>query len=195
MEPIEGHNTKLFSGPEEFRKWLEQFHSSDSRIFLIFYKKDSENISITYSQALEEALCYGWVDSVPKKRNEESYYVLFSKRNPKSNWSRVNKEKVNKLMKQGKMTAPGMEMVEKAKTLGTWTALDEVDNLVVPGDLAFELEKYSGAKANWDKFPLSIRRGILEWIFNAKRPETRRKRIEETAKLAQENKRANQFNR
>jgi uncharacterized protein YdeI (YjbR/CyaY-like superfamily) len=123
-----------------------------------------------------------------------SYYLFFAARNPKSNWSRVNKERIAVLDAVGKLAPPGRATVEEAKRSGTWDALRDVDNLIVPDDLA---EAFTGAgpeaRPNWDEFPPSVRRGILEWIFTAKRPATRRRRIEETARLAQRNERANQY--
>ncbi len=141
----------------------------------------------------DEALCFGWVDSKPNKRDARSYYQYFSKRNPASNWSRVNKDKVERLLKAGLMATPGLEMVRIAKESGTWTALDNVENLVIPQDLQAAFEKYPPAADNFDQFLSSVKRGTLEWIFNAKRPATRSKRLEETASLAQKNIRANQY--
>lgn len=149
--------------------------------------------SIYYPEAVDEALCFGWIDSVPKKRDEQSYYVLFSKRNPKSNWSAVNKARVKKLMAEGKMAPAGLAMVELAKRTGTWDALNEVDQLKVPEDFAQALSANPAALAYWEAFPASAKRGILEWLFSAKRPETRSKRLAEAIRLAEQNKRANQY--
>ncbi|GAB5526653.1 MAG: hypothetical protein Roseis2KO_45250 [Roseivirga sp.] len=149
--------------------------------------------SIYYDEAVDQALCFGWIDSKPNKRDEESYYQFFSQRNPKSNWSRVNKEKIARLTKGGLMATPGLEMVAQAKASGTWDALNDVENGLIPDDLQKAFSHYSHAEKHFKAFPRSVSRGILEWIFNAKRPETRKKRIEQTARLANENTRANQF--
>lgn len=177
----------------EWRDWLAQNHSTEKSIWLIIYKKDSGTPSVTYDEAVDEALCFGWIDSKPNKRDEDSFYQFFAKRNPKSNWSRVNKEKVERLLKANKIATAGIEMIEIAQQNGTWTALDDVENLVIPKDLQVELEKYSKAADNFEAFPRSVKRGILEWVLNAKKTETRQKRITETASLAQENIRANQY--
>ncbi|HRK74503.1 MAG TPA: YdeI/OmpD-associated family protein, partial [Rhodothermales bacterium] len=126
-------------------------------------------------------------------RNAESYYQYFSKRKPKSNWSGVNKDKVARLAEQGLMTEAGWKMVQLAKETGTWTALDAATALEVPEDLKRALEAYPQAGENFQHFPASTKRALLEWISNAKQPATRAKRILETAKEAAENRRANQY--
>jgi uncharacterized protein YdeI (YjbR/CyaY-like superfamily) len=177
----------------DWRKWLEENHQSEKSIWLIIYRKGSETPSIYYPEAVDEALCFGWIDSKPNKRDENSYYQFFSKRNPKSNWSKVNKEKVATLIDQGLMNGSGLRMVEIAKQNGTWTALDEVENITLPEDLKALFLKNKTAFDNWEKFPRSSKRGILEWILNSKKPETRQKRIEETVQLATDNIRANHY--
>ena len=178
-----------------WRAWLAQHHDQEPGVWLIIYKKSSDTPSVYYDEAVDEALCFGWVDSKPNKRDAHSYFQYFSPRKPKSNWSRVNKEKIARLTAAGKMAPSGLEMVRVAKETGTWTALDDVENLVVPDDLAAEFARYDKAREYWDAFPRSTKRGILEWIFNAKRAPTRAKRIAETARLADQNLRANQFPR
>jgi len=177
----------------EWRTWLEANHENESFVWLILYKKDSDVESITYSDAVDEALCFGWVDSKPNKRDDESYYVYFAQRNPKSNWSRINKEKIARMMKEKRMHASGVRLIEQAKRNGAWNALDDVENLVIPDDLDRALRGTKDAHKNFAAFPDSSKRGILEWILNAKRPETRQKRIDETATLAGKNIRANHY--
>lgn len=176
-----------------WRRWLQRNHSGSRGIWLIIYKKESGIPSVYYPEAVDEALCFGWVDSKGNRRDENSYYQYFAPRNPRSNWSRINRDKVERLTRAGKMTEAGLHMVELAKQRGTWEALDPVDALLIPEDLEKAFRKYKKARANWDAFPPSTRRGILEWILNAKQPETRRRRVEETAALAAENIRANQY--
>lgn len=178
---------------KEWRKWLEKNHQSEKSIWLIIYKKESEISSVYYPEAVDEALCFGWIDSKPNKRDKNSYYQFFAKRNPKSNWSKVNKEKIAKLIEKGLMHSAGLEMIEIAKENGTWTALDEVENLIIPDDLQELFSKNKTAFKNWRNFPPSSKRGILEWIFNAKKAETRQKRIEETVSLAEKDIRANHY--
>lgn len=176
-----------------WRSWLAANHTSEKNLFLIIYHKESGVSSVYYPDAVDEALCFGWVDSTPKKRDEQSYYVLFARRNPKSLWSAVNKAKVERLQAEGRMAMAGLQMVELAKQTGTWTALDGVSALEVPADLEAAFELMPQARVFFDAFPPSARRGILEWIFMAKQYETRAKRIAETVRLAALNERANQW--
>lgn len=190
----DGVNTFYAKDREAWRRWLAANHDKEKSIWLIIYKKDSDTPSVYYDEAVDEALCFGWIDSKPNKRDEESYFQFFAKRNPKSNWSRVNKEKVERLINQGLMSEAGFKMIEIAKKNGAWAALDDVENLVIPQDLQQVFDANPTAWKYFDAFPRSIKRGILEWLLNAKRPETRQKRIEETVTLAAQNIRANQYN-
>lgn len=173
-----------------WRKWLSINHNKYESIWLIIYRKESETPSVYYPEAVDEALCFGWIDSKPNKRDAESFYQFFSKRNPKSNWSKVNKGKVKRLTEQGLMHASGLVMVDLAKESGTWDALNEVENLELPNDLKLAFSKNKTANENFGAFPRSVKRGILEWILNAKKEDTRLKRITETVSLAAQNIRA-----
>lgn len=176
-----------------WREWLENHSAHEKSIWLIIYHKKSGKPTVTYDEAVDEALCFGWVDSKPNKRDDESYFQFFSPRNPKSNWSKVNKDKVARLLKANKMAKAGLDMVAIAKANGSWNALDDVENLIIPEDLQNAFNRHEQASENWHAFPKSVKRGILEWIYNAKRPETRAKRVNETAEKASKNVRANQW--
>lgn len=176
---------------QDWRNWLVKNHDSEKSVWLIIYKKESGIASVYYPEALDEALCFGWIDSLPNKRDDVSYYQFFSKRKSKSNWSKVNKLKVKGLIKKGLMHPAGLAAIELAKQNGNWTALDEVEKIVIPQDLEEGFKKNKIALKNWDKFSRSSKRGILEWILNAKKPETRKKRINETITLAEKNIKAN----
>ncbi|MBC7886743.1 MAG: YdeI/OmpD-associated family protein [Ferruginibacter sp.] len=179
---------------KEWRKWLEKNHRSEKSVWLIIYKKESKVPSIYYPEAVDEALCFGWIDSKPNKRDEQSYYQFFAKRNPKSNWSKINKLKVEKLLAQNLMAPAGLESIKTAQQNGSWSALDEVENISIPGDLGQAFDNNPKAFENWERFPRSSKRGILEWILNAKKEDTRKKRIEETVQLATKNIKANHYN-
>lgn len=174
-----------------WRKWLEKHHTQKEGIWLVYDK--GENRTMTYDDIVEEALCFGWVDSKGGKVDDFRTKLYIAPRNPRSNWSKLNKDRVSKLEKLGLMQVSGIEMIRLAKQTGTWTALDAVERLEIPNDLKKELQKYKQALKHFETFPRSVRRGILEWILNAKRPDTRAKRIAETAQLAEKNIRANQF--
>jgi uncharacterized protein YdeI (YjbR/CyaY-like superfamily) len=193
METYKGIQTFHAHSRKEWRDWLEKNHQSENSVWLVIYKKESGTPSVFYPEAVDEALCFGWIDSKPNMRDELSYYQFFSRRNPKSNWSKINKGKVAKLIEQGLMQKSGYEMIEIANQNGTWTALDEVENITLPNDLKLMFDKNKVAFENWENFPRSSKRGILEWILNARKPETRQRRMEETVTLAQNNKKANQY--
>ena len=178
---------------EMWWSWLEMHYKDEEEIWLIFYKKSAGKSNVSYNDAVEEALCFGWVDSKVNKRDEQSYFQYFAQRNPKSNWSRVNKQKVAKLIAEDRMSEADYAMIEEAKRRGTWDALNDVENLVIPPDMQAEFDKNPVALQYYEAFPRSVKRGILEWIFNAKRPATRVKRILQTAEMANRNERANQY--
>lgn len=177
----------------EWRRWLEENHTSATNLWLIMYRKASGTPSVYWSEAVDEALCFGWIDSKSNKRDGDSASLLFTRRNPKSKWSRINKEKVEKLLAAGRITPAGLAVIEAAKQNGAWAALDEVENLNLPPDLREALAANREAQTNFEAFPRSVKKGILEWILNAKRPETRQKRITETVTSSEQNIRANQY--
>lgn len=178
---------------EEWRSWLAQNHLRDQGIWLISYKKASGKSRFDYNDAVEEALCFGWIDSKPNKLDAERTLLWFAPRKPVTGWSKLNKQRVEQLTQQGLMMSAGMAKVEAAKADGSWNALDAIEALEIPPDLEQALIAYGEAKPNFEAFPKSVKRGILEWIASAKKPETRAKRIEETAQLAAKNERANQW--
>jgi uncharacterized protein YdeI (YjbR/CyaY-like superfamily) len=177
----------------DWRKWLEENHMRNEGVWLISYKKTSGRQSFDYEESVEEALCFGWIDSKGNKLDDERTMLWFSPRKSGSKWAKPNKERVKKLMKAGLMAPAGLAKVEAAKKDGTWNALDGVDALEIPPDLAKALSKNKTAREYFEAFPRSVKRAILEWILNAKKSETRAKRIEETVTLAEKNIRANQW--
>lgn len=180
---------------KEWRQWLKENGEKTDRVWLLFYKKGSGVPSLTYAEAVEEALCFGWIDSKPNKRDERSYVQLFARRNPKSGWSRLNKQRVEKLVKQKLMTERGLSVIDLAKKNGSWTALDEVSDLLIPPDLKKALAADKKAAAHFEAFPPSAKKAILDWIRSARKEETRKKRISETVSQAALNIRANQYKR
>lgn len=177
----------------EWRAWLTEHHQRQEGIWLITYKKASGKSTFDYDAAVEEALCFGWIDSKPNKLDDERAMRWFAPRKAKTGWSKVNKERIEKLLVAGLIMPAGLAKIAAAKEDGTWQALDGVEALEIPADLATALAAYPNATAYFDAFPRSIKRGILEWISTAKQPATRTKRIEETARLAEANQRANQW--
>jgi uncharacterized protein YdeI (YjbR/CyaY-like superfamily) len=193
MELKDEKKTVYAKTRKEWRKWLEKNHHNEKSVWLIIYHKQSEKPSVYYDEAVEEALCFGWVDSKANKRDTESSFLYFAQRKPKSNWSKANRERVEKLLSQGLMMPAGQAMVDLAKKSGTWTALVDVQNSVVPPDLQKLFDKNKTAFKNFQAFASSSKRIILEWILNAKRPETRTQRIKQTVELAAKNIKANHY--
>jgi uncharacterized protein YdeI (YjbR/CyaY-like superfamily) len=177
----------------ELRQWLEENHSRTEGVWLISYKRAAGKPAIEYDEIVEEALCFGWIDSKGNKLDDERSMLWIAPRRPGSNWARSNKERVEKLTAAGLMAPAGLAKVEAAKKDGTWTALDQVEAQVIPPDLASALAANPAAEQYFFAFPRSVKRAILEWIASAKRPETRAKRIAETVESAAQNIRANQW--
>jgi uncharacterized protein YdeI (YjbR/CyaY-like superfamily) len=177
----------------KWRAWLRENHNLDKGVWFIRYKKSSGKPFVDVNDAIEEAICFGWIDSLPRKLDEERTMLYFAPRKKGSNWSALNKIRAEKMIRAGLMTTGGMEKIQAAKEDGSWTALDAVEALVIPPDLEEAFDLYPSSRESFEAFPPSVKRGILEWIVNAKRPATRQKRIDETARLAAENIRANQW--
>lgn len=177
----------------EWRAWLAANHTRAEGVWLVTFKKATGKPRVEYDEAVEEALCFGWVDSKPSKLDDERSMLWFAPRKGGSGWSKPNKERVERMTAAGLMTPAGQAKIDAAKADGTWAMLDAVESLEIPPDLAAEFAKYPNAAANFEAFPRSAKRGILEWIVQAKRPETRAKRVAETARLANDNVRANQW--
>lgn len=177
----------------EWRAWLDTNHTRKEGVWLVSYKKATGKPRFDYDAAVEEALCYGWVDSIAKTVDEERARLYFAPRKKGSGWSKPNKERVERMLAAGLMAPAGLAKIESAKQDGSWYALDAVEALEIPPDLATALQAQPPAEANFTAFPRSVKRGILEWISNAKTAETRARRVNETASLAAQNLRANQW--
>ena len=142
----------------EWRSWLEQNWTRTEGIWLVSYKKDTGKPRFEYDEAVEEALCFGWVDSKPNKLDDERSLLWFAPRKRGTGWSKPNKERVERLIAQGLMAPPGLAKIEAAKQDGSWTALDAVEALEIPPDLAEALASYPSAATNFDAFPRSVKR-------------------------------------
>ena len=176
----------------EWRAWLADNHESSTGIWLVTHKKSEGERYVPYDAVAEEAIAFGWIDGRRRGIDERRTELLITPRRPKSGWSRVNKRRVEELEASGLMTDAGRTVIERAKGNGSWSALDDIENLVEPDDLRAALDGLPPAREHWDAFPRSAKRAILEWIGSAKKPETRERRVTEAARLAAENIRANQ---
>jgi uncharacterized protein YdeI (YjbR/CyaY-like superfamily) len=177
----------------EWRTWLEQNHASSSSVWVVFYRKASQKPSLSWSEAVDMALCYGWIDSKKIKIDQETSHQFFSRRKPKGTWSKINKDKVSRLIESGLMNQAGLDCIEIAKKNGSWTILDQVEELIVPQDFEDALTSRPGAKEFYESLSKSVRKMMLTWIIFAKRPETRQNRIDEIATLASRGEKPKQF--
>jgi len=177
----------------DWRKWLEKNHQLEGSVWLVYYKSATKVDSLSWSDAVDEALCFGWIDSTKKTIDKERYMQYFSRRKQNSTWSKINKEKVATLIQNKLMTKAGFDSIEKAKQNGSWTVLDEVEALVIPEDLKEELANHKGSIEYFDSLSKSAKKILLHWVVFAKRTETRQKRILEIAESASKNLKPKQF--
>ena len=176
---------------KQWRSWLDANHSQTQSIWLITYKKHTGDRYLSYDSIVEEALCFGWIDSLPRKLDRDRTMLLLSPRRPKSPWSKLNKERVAKMIDQGLMASAGLVRIEQAKADGSWVFLDDVEALIMPDELAAALAQNPQAAKYFEAFSPSSKRGILQWIKSAKREPTRQQRIAKTVELAAQNIKAN----
>lgn len=181
------------SNKQDWRKWLELNHKKKEAVWLIFYKKKSSNFNLSWSESVDEALCFGWIDSVKKTIDSEKYKQYFSKRKANSTWSKINKDKVDYLNSKNLMQEAGYKTIEIAKENNSWSNLDEVEALLLPEDLKKEFKKREGALAYYENLSKSAKKILLAWVAFAKRPETRQKRIIEIAENAEKKLKPKQF--
>lgn len=178
---------------EEWREWLAQNHLTEQSVWLVFYKKATKIPTISWSEAVDEALCFGWIDSVKKSVDKDSSIQYFSKRKAKSTWSKINKEKIEKLTEKGLMMPAGIKCVEIAKQNGSWTILDSAEAFILPKDFEQKLNTVPEAKDYFFSLSKSMKKNILQWFALAKREETRQKRIDEVITLAAQKQTPKQF--
>lgn len=178
---------------KDWRKWLALNHQKKEAVWLIFYKKKSPNHNMNWSESVDEALCFGWIDSTKKTIDSEKFKQYFSKRKAKSNWSKINKDKVKTLIDQGLMEEEGYKSIEIAKENGSWTILDEVEALIIPEDLKNELANFKGSMEYFESLSKSAKKILLHWVVSAKRSETRQKRMLAIAENASHHLKPKQF--
>ena len=178
---------------ETWRAWLETHHATEPGVWVFYWKKGSGKQSLDWSDAVDEALCFGWIDSTRRSVDDQSFKQYFAPRKPKSNWSRINKEKVARLTAEGRMAPAGLAAVEAARQNGTWSSLDDVEAMVVPDDLIAAIDAEPGAREYFDSLSRMKRWEILYWIAGARRETTRADRIRQIAKAAAQGKRLDRF--
>ena len=184
MSELEEH---YFKTDSEWREWLHDNHKSSNGVYLIFYKVDHDNDSMRWEEAVRVALCYGWIDSTVKSLGDGKRRQYFTPRNDKSVWSALNKKHIKELKAANLMHKSGLEKIKIAKQNGSWAALDDVENGVIPKDLQAEFDKNPTAFKNYQSFAFGYRKSYLYWLNQAKREETRAKRIAEIIELCENN--------
>ena len=169
---------------QKWRQWLQENHSTKQSIWVVMYKKNSGIPTITWSDAVDEAICFGWIDSTKRPVDHEKSIQYFSKRKPTSTWSKINKAKVERLSSEGLMAQTGLDCIEVAKQNGSWSILDDVEDLVIPKDLEKAFKIYKGLEAYYMGLSRSAKKMALHRLVMARLPETRQKRITEIVELA-----------
>lgn len=169
---------------ETWRRWLEANHATASGAWLVTWRRASGRQPIEYEAAVEEALCFGWVDGRGDPLDELRSKLYFAPRKPRSPWARSNRERIERLTAEGRMAPAGTAVVERAKADGSWAIFESVDRLEVPSDLAAALDARRPARETWEAYPRSVKHGALSWVVLARRPETRARRIEAIAEAA-----------
>lgn len=192
---MSGHEMDTFcpANRSDWRKWLLENHRSRQSVWLIYYKIKSGKPTLKYDDAVDEALCFGWIDSKAKPIDDERFMQFFSKRKAKSVWSKINKEKVGRLIAEGLMTDAGFECIEIAKQNGFWSILDTAESLEIPDDLEAEFQTVPDSKDYFLSLSRSDKRNILQWLVLARRIETRQKRITEIVELSAQRLKPKQF--
>jgi uncharacterized protein YdeI (YjbR/CyaY-like superfamily) len=174
----------------QWRDWLEQHHADTAGIWVVTHKKAAGDIHLPYAEIVEEALCFGWVDSKGRALDERRSMLLLTPRKRGSGWSRPNKERIARLEAAGLIAPAGRAVLDAARADGSWTALDAVENLEEPPELAAALDAEPDARRHWDAFPRTAKRAVLDWLRQAKKPETRAARVRQTVEQAARNVRA-----
>jgi uncharacterized protein YdeI (YjbR/CyaY-like superfamily) len=184
---LEEKELHYFKNDKEWREWLHENHKISKGICLIFHKVTSPIESMRWEEAVQVALCYGWIDSTVKKIDSDKRKQTFSPRKDKSVWSKLNKTYIERLITKNLMHESGLVKIETAKQNGSWTSLDAVEDLIIPSDLEIAFHKNSTAFDNYQNFSPSYRKSYLYWLNQAKREETRNNRITEIVSLCEQN--------
>ncbi|EJN60146.1 YdeI/OmpD-associated family protein [Halogranum rubrum] len=179
MEP------QFFDSREEFRNWLEEYHDTADELWVGYYKVDAERSGISYGESVEEALCYGWIDGLVNRIDDERYMRRFTPRKPDSKWSKQNTKRAKSMVEAGRMTSAGIDSIEAAKESGEWQNAYRVgDDHAISPELKRALLQNETAWANFQQFSNSSQYGYIAWIDDAKTTATRKSRIEQTVELA-----------
>jgi uncharacterized protein YdeI (YjbR/CyaY-like superfamily) len=184
---LEDKDLHYFKNAQEWRNWLHDNHATSKGVHLVFYRVTSTFESMRWEEAVQVAICYGWIDSTVRKIDEDRRKQMFTPRKDKSVWSKLNKTYIEKLIADNLMHDSGLKKIETAKLNGSWTSLDHVEELVIPDDLQEAFNQNSLAYEHYQNFSRSYRKSYLYWLNQAKRAETRCVRIAEIIRLCEQN--------
>jgi uncharacterized protein YdeI (YjbR/CyaY-like superfamily) len=176
---------------EAWRDWLTEHHRDIYGVWLARWTKASGMAPVDYEAIVEEALCFGWIDGLVHTLGDGRQAHLMTPRRAGSGWSRSNKDRVDRLVAEGRMTDAGMEVIRAARADGSWSMQDAAEALIEPDELAAALDANPEARRQWNAFPRSPRRALIWWVMSAKRPETRARRVAHIVQEAAEGRRAN----
>jgi uncharacterized protein YdeI (YjbR/CyaY-like superfamily) len=165
----------------DWRAWLAAHHASGGGVWLVTWKASTGRPRPSYEEIVEEALCFGWIDAKARSLDDERSAIWMAPRRRGSGWARSNKERILRLEADGRMTAAGRALIESANADGSWTLLDDVEDLIVPADLGAAFAARPGSRDRWEALPRSVKRASLLWLVDAKSEATRAKRIAEIA--------------
>lgn len=182
-----------FTTRAEWRAWLAENHTRSSGAWAVYFKKGASGTSPDYEELVLEALCFGWIDSIARRVDDQRTKLYFCPRKKRGVWAASNKARIERLIDDGLMTPAGQAVIDRAKADGSWDALDESESLTVPADLTKAFRNYPGSRTHWNAFPPGVRKQLIYWVTDAKKPETRARRVDEMARLAQQNIRANEW--
>ena len=194
MKPLSSLLTFTPRSQAEWRAWLQAHHTEPTGIWLVYYRQAAGQPTLSVSEATDEALCFGWINGQGRPLDADRYLSYFGPRKPGSGWSRVNKTKIEHLLATGQMAPAGLARIEAARQDGSWTLLDEVEQLLVPADLAAALQAQPPAAGFFATLSRTDRRNLLQWLVLARRPDTRQRRIAAIAELAARQQKPTQFN-
>jgi uncharacterized protein YdeI (YjbR/CyaY-like superfamily) len=179
--PEDDHDTIVAATSSELRSWLEDHHDVSDAVWFRYWKKGRGRSSLTWSEVVDEILCFGWIDTKVQSVDDDCYVQYLTRRRKGSAWSRINKEKVERLIADGRMTDAGLAAIERAKADGSWSVLDPVEDLVVPEDLATALDARPGARDFYESLTASAKKYVLGQVYLAKREATRASRVDKMA--------------
>jgi uncharacterized protein YdeI (YjbR/CyaY-like superfamily) len=190
---MEKENSFCPTSQADWRQWLEKNHKTASAVWLVFYKAKTGMPTVAYADAVDEALCFGWIDSKINPIDQQRYRQFFSPRKATSVWSKVNKDKVERLLQNGKMTAAGLKSIEIAKQNGSWTILDSAEALIMPAELIEAFAQNPEGLPYFEGLSRTDKRNILQWLVLAKKEETKAQRIAKIVSLAAQNQKPKPF--